>query len=251
MDEQHVDRFLEKARASQRKETAGLPQPSPDGQATLRAAKGYTTAGVRGWLAEVRTRKTKDGKPKVKKAQLEMLQIVVDRVCDELGNVADPLTKRKRSTSSAPSAKQQAKVPVLGADKEKSEGRSAAVEMSRVNTDASVAEAAQGASLLCGEPVVALPASAACARAGPSAAGLQRLPGQPTETRSRISARDDTTGTRCDAAEAEQGDSLLRNEPHAKSDRKARTQPSRKQMKAPLNLCLHGGPGTGKSHESW
>ena len=70
MGEQHVDSLLDSARASQRKEIAGLPKQIPDGQATLRAAKGYTTAEVRGWLAEVRMRKARDGKPKVKKAQL-------------------------------------------------------------------------------------------------------------------------------------------------------------------------------------
>ena len=64
MDDQRVDTILERARASQRKEKPGLPQCNPDGQATLRAAKRYTTAEVRGWLAGVRKRKTMQGNPK-------------------------------------------------------------------------------------------------------------------------------------------------------------------------------------------
>ena len=61
---------------------------------------------------------------KLKKALLEMLQLVVDRVCDELeekhmANVAVALAKRKRSIRSAPPAKQQARGPQLGAEKSK------------------------------------------------------------------------------------------------------------------------------------
>ena len=120
MDEERLKKIFDSATASQRKETTGNAKPSVGGEASLREAKAYTAADVHKWMAEVRARKNKQGQPAVRKAQLEMLQIVVDRVCAELeeGEAAaapNPEAKRRRKghAKETPKAQREAADPLI------------------------------------------------------------------------------------------------------------------------------------------
>ena len=120
MEEERAKKIFDSATASQRKETTGNAKPNAGGEASLREAKAYTAADVHRWMAEVRARKNEQGKPAVRKAQLAMLEIVVDRVCAELEEgeapaLASPEAKRRRKghAKEAPQARGQAVDPLI------------------------------------------------------------------------------------------------------------------------------------------
>ena len=88
-----LDKALKAAAASQRKEFTNAAAEGAPRDASLRSASGYTAKDIWKWFDKKRKEKNLKGQPMVKAAQLEMLRIVCQRICDELEDnfAAEPL----------------------------------------------------------------------------------------------------------------------------------------------------------------
>ena len=93
VSEERLKEIFKSAAASQSKEKAEFAYAQPGGAGSLRQSDSYSTADVRAWLAAVRRRKDKRGLPLVKQAQVQMLQVVVDRLCAELEALGSAATE--------------------------------------------------------------------------------------------------------------------------------------------------------------
>jgi primosomal protein N' len=84
-----LEKALTAATASQKqdfhtnRQTAKLVEPS------LRASSGYSSKEVWSWYRKKKEAKNEKGQPSVKAAQLKMLHVVCQRLCDELDEVAN------------------------------------------------------------------------------------------------------------------------------------------------------------------
>ena len=97
MDPDQLEKAFAAAKESQKKEFATIYPKGKLENATVREDKSYSAKEVWAWFHQKSLQKNKKGKPLVKEAQLEMLRIICQRVCDELQEkdtgvpVSDPL----------------------------------------------------------------------------------------------------------------------------------------------------------------
>ena len=91
MDARKLKQIFASARASQQRgdENNNTSQP-PHRDASIRESKAVSSADVHAWLEAVRQRTDKRGRPLVKKKQLEVVEIVAQRICKELEAIQDP-----------------------------------------------------------------------------------------------------------------------------------------------------------------
>jgi len=93
ISEENLAKAFSAAASSQRKEFSGPPADGKTREPSLRATGGFTAKDVWMWYEKKKRQRTDTGELAVKAAQLEMLRIICQRVCDELQETppSDPL----------------------------------------------------------------------------------------------------------------------------------------------------------------
>jgi len=89
-----LEKALAAASASQKLERTVSYDFKDPTDPSLRANKKYSARDIWDWLEKQRNRKDQAGKPAVRQAQMEMLQVVCQRMCDELAEDAAEATVR-------------------------------------------------------------------------------------------------------------------------------------------------------------
>ena len=92
MEPGDLQKALTAATASQKQEFAANYAEKHPTDPSLRRGKKYSTEDIWGWLEAQQRRTDKNGKPAVKAAQIDMLRVVCQRLCDELAEDAAEAT---------------------------------------------------------------------------------------------------------------------------------------------------------------
>ena len=96
IDDDDLAKALAAASASQKKENVTRdPSIGKPGDPNLRTSKAYSAKDVWAWFEKTRNKKNRKQQPLVKDAQLEMLRIICQRVCDELEDIANDAPMRE------------------------------------------------------------------------------------------------------------------------------------------------------------
>jgi hypothetical protein len=84
-----LERALAAATASQKQDSNTASVNKKVMEPSLRASSGYSAKDIWSWYKKKKEAKNDRGRPLVRAAQLEMLRVVCQRMCDELDEVAD------------------------------------------------------------------------------------------------------------------------------------------------------------------
>ncbi len=90
---ENMEKALAPAQASRNNEFGQARTRDKPGEPAVRITSGYSSEDVWKWYDQKRRAQSEQGRPLVKAAQLEMLRIVCQRVCDELQESDDNLAR--------------------------------------------------------------------------------------------------------------------------------------------------------------
>ena len=89
MPQETLDQAFAAARASQRKEYHIGIKEDAQGYSKLRAESKFSEKDIMEWLEKKRSQVDDQGRPYMRRKQVEMLETICNRMCDELRDNAD------------------------------------------------------------------------------------------------------------------------------------------------------------------
>ena len=90
MEKEQLDKILASAKISRRGENTAVRAPADSRDASATEMKLQSTENVMAWLRTVGQRRDTQGNPVVKKKQMDLLEIVANRICLEIRALNDP-----------------------------------------------------------------------------------------------------------------------------------------------------------------